>query len=100
MIGPCAKEHRVCAKCCCRVERIVGRDVSEVEAEQKMLEEAIKNASERERRSLLRAAILVFSYHVWHNVLFDDNDSPDEDCDEDDEDNDEKVADQTDAKKE
>ncbi|KAK2420100.1 hypothetical protein QL285_030887 [Trifolium repens] len=51
----CAKEHRVCAKCCCRVERIVGRDVSEVEAEQKMLEEAIKNASERERRSLLRA---------------------------------------------
>ncbi|CAK8533372.1 unnamed protein product [Lathyrus sativus] len=51
----CAKEHRVCAKCCCRVERIVGRDSSEVEAEQKMLEEAIKNASERERRSLLRA---------------------------------------------
>lgn len=51
----CAKEHRVCAKCCSRVERIVGRDVSEVEAEKKMLEEAIKNASERERRSLLRA---------------------------------------------
>ena len=21
----CAKEHRVCAKCCCAVDRIVGR---------------------------------------------------------------------------
>ncbi|XP_004507301.1 uncharacterized protein [Cicer arietinum] len=51
----CAKEHGVCAKCCCRVDRIVGRDVSEVEAEQKMLEEAIKNSRERDRRSLLRA---------------------------------------------
>ncbi|RDX75311.1 hypothetical protein CR513_44817 [Mucuna pruriens] len=51
----CAKEHRVCAKCCCSTDRIVGRDISEVEAEQKMLEEAIKNSRERERRSLLRA---------------------------------------------
>ncbi|XP_010525123.1 PREDICTED: uncharacterized protein C9orf85 homolog [Tarenaya hassleriana] len=51
----CAKEQNVCAKCCCRVDQIVGRDVSEVEAEQKMLEEAIKNARERDRRSLLRA---------------------------------------------
>ncbi|KAK9272989.1 hypothetical protein L1049_003370 [Liquidambar formosana] len=55
----CAKEHQVCAKCSCRVERIVGRDCSEVEAEQKTLEEvgfdyAIKNARERERRTLLR----------------------------------------------
>ncbi|KAK4426258.1 putative protein C9o [Sesamum alatum] len=51
----CAKEHKVCAKCSCRVDNIVGRDLSEVEAEQKALEEAIKNARERDRRTLLRA---------------------------------------------
>ncbi|KAL6521686.1 hypothetical protein OROGR_018255 [Orobanche gracilis] len=51
----CAKEHNVCAKCSCRVDHIVGRDLSEVEAEQRTLEEAIKNVRERERRSLLRA---------------------------------------------
>ncbi|KAL2335404.1 hypothetical protein Fmac_016617 [Flemingia macrophylla] len=51
----CAKDHGVCAKCCCSRDRIVGRDISEVEAEQKMLEEAIKNSRERERRTLLRA---------------------------------------------
>ncbi|KAL0380998.1 UNVERIFIED_CONTAM: putative protein C9o [Sesamum angustifolium] len=51
----CAKEHKVCAKCSCRVDNIIGRDVSEVEAEQKALEEAIKNVRERDRRTLLRA---------------------------------------------
>ncbi|XP_044467601.1 uncharacterized protein LOC123197390 isoform X3 [Mangifera indica] len=51
----CAKEQNVCAKCRCRVNHIVGRDLAEVEAEQKMLEEAIKNARERDRRTLLRA---------------------------------------------
>ncbi|XP_021905438.1 uncharacterized protein C9orf85 homolog isoform X2 [Carica papaya] len=51
----CAKEHNVCAKCCCKVDHILGRDATEVEAEQKMLEEAIKNARERDRRTLLRA---------------------------------------------
>ncbi|CAN4079484.1 unnamed protein product [Withania somnifera] len=51
----CAKEHKVCAKCSCRVDQVVGRDISEVEAEKKALEEAIKNARERDRRSLLRA---------------------------------------------
>ncbi|XP_028764820.1 pheromone-processing carboxypeptidase KEX1 [Neltuma alba] len=51
----CAKEHGVCAKCCCAVDRIVGRDLSDVEAEQKQLEEAIKNSRERDRRTLLRA---------------------------------------------
>ncbi|KAI3462868.1 hypothetical protein Pfo_019531 [Paulownia fortunei] len=51
----CAKEQSVCAKCSCRVDHIIGRDISEVEAEQKTLEEAIKNARERDRRSLLRA---------------------------------------------
>ncbi|KAL0461566.1 UNVERIFIED_CONTAM: putative protein C9o [Sesamum latifolium] len=51
----CAKEHKVCAKCSCRVDNIIGRDISEVEAEQKALEEAIKNARERDRRTLLRA---------------------------------------------
>ncbi|CAI9763322.1 unnamed protein product [Fraxinus pennsylvanica] len=50
----CAKEHRICAKCSCRVGNIVGRDISEIEAEQKKLEEAIKNARERDRRTLLR----------------------------------------------
>ncbi|KAG5535201.1 hypothetical protein RHGRI_023103 [Rhododendron griersonianum] len=58
----CAKEQKVCAKCSCRVGQIVGRflflkymDSAEVEAEQKMLEEAIKNARERDRRTLLRS---------------------------------------------
>lgn len=51
----CAKEQGVCAKCRSRVDRVVGRDLSEVEAEQKELEEAIKNARERDRRTLLRA---------------------------------------------
>ncbi|KAL5582112.1 hypothetical protein UlMin_014554 [Ulmus minor] len=50
----CAKEQQVCAKCRCRVNQIVGRDLSEVEAEQKMLDEAIKTARERDRRTLLR----------------------------------------------
>ncbi|CAN4082705.1 unnamed protein product [Withania somnifera] len=47
----CAKEHKVCAKCSRHVDQVVGRDISEVEAEKK----AIKNARERDRRSLLRA---------------------------------------------
>ncbi|PIN01950.1 hypothetical protein CDL12_25537 [Handroanthus impetiginosus] len=51
----CAMEHNICAKCSCRVDHIIGRDISEVEAEQKTLEEAIKNARERDRRTLLRA---------------------------------------------
>ncbi|KAG9439671.1 hypothetical protein H6P81_019836 [Aristolochia fimbriata] len=51
----CAKESKVCAKCSCRVEKIIGRDIEEVEAERKTLDEAIKNARERDRRSLLRA---------------------------------------------
>lgn len=51
----CAKEQGVCAKCRCCVGQTVGRDLTEVEAEQKMLEDAIKNARERDRRSLLRA---------------------------------------------
>ncbi|KAL6994126.1 hypothetical protein U1Q18_012232 [Sarracenia purpurea var. burkii] len=54
LCAACAKEQNVCAKCSCRVNQIIGRDRSEVEAEQKMLE-AIKNARERDRRSLLRA---------------------------------------------
>ncbi|KVH92638.1 Protein of unknown function DUF2039 [Cynara cardunculus var. scolymus] len=85
LCNACAREHNVCAKCSCRVERIVGRDATEVEAEQKMLQavcvyfhflftfvlvisgvafevdkiwvlfQAISNAREREKRSLLRA---------------------------------------------
>ncbi|KAL0926573.1 hypothetical protein M5K25_002812 [Dendrobium thyrsiflorum] len=51
----CAKAFNVCAKCCCSRDQIVGRDASEVEAEKKALEEAIKNARERDRRTLLRA---------------------------------------------
>nr|KJB10581.1 hypothetical protein B456_001G208500 [Gossypium raimondii] len=38
----CAKEQKVCAKCRCRVNQIVGRDSAEVEEEQKMLEEYAK----------------------------------------------------------
>ncbi|KAL4195412.1 hypothetical protein AMTRI_Chr05g64470 [Amborella trichopoda] len=51
----CAKDLDVCAKCSCCVDRIIGRDISEVEAERKLLEESIKNARERDRRTLLRA---------------------------------------------
>ncbi|GMH04368.1 hypothetical protein Nepgr_006207 [Nepenthes gracilis] len=51
----CARDQNVCSKCCCRVDQIVGRDSSEVEAEKKMFEEAIKNARERDKRTLLRA---------------------------------------------
>ncbi|KAK9114451.1 hypothetical protein Syun_021248 [Stephania yunnanensis] len=50
----CAKEFNVCAKCSCHVERTVGRDAAEVEAEQEKLREAIMSARERERRTLLR----------------------------------------------
>jgi len=51
----CSKSNGVCAKCCCQVAKTVGRDISEIEAERKALDEAIKNARERERRTLLRA---------------------------------------------
>ncbi|KAK9683115.1 hypothetical protein RND81_10G117600 [Saponaria officinalis] len=51
----CAKEQGVCPKCCCGAKKLVGRDIEEVEAEKKILEEAIKNARERDRRRLLRA---------------------------------------------
>ncbi|KAI3976721.1 hypothetical protein MKX01_008579 [Papaver californicum] len=55
----CAKEHNVCAKCSCKVERIVGRlvlwDTVIMKAEKKTLEDAIKNSRERDRRALLRA---------------------------------------------
>ncbi|XP_042377210.1 uncharacterized protein LOC121970512 isoform X1 [Zingiber officinale] len=51
----CSKDHGICAKCCCRTDDIVGRDVSELESERKALEEAIQNARERDRRTLLRA---------------------------------------------
>ncbi|CAI0553194.1 unnamed protein product [Linum tenue] len=60
----CAKEQKVCAKCQCRVDQIVGRDSEVAEAEQKMLEEAIKNARERDRRTLLRSvSFLVKTCH-------------------------------------
>ncbi|XP_048434990.1 uncharacterized protein C9orf85 homolog [Pyrus x bretschneideri] len=55
LCAACAKEQSVCAKCCSRIEQIVGKDLAEVESEQKKLQEAIKNARERYRRSLLRA---------------------------------------------
>lgn len=51
----CAKDAGVCAKCSSLVDQIVGRDTSEVEVERKTLEEAIKNARERDRRTLLRS---------------------------------------------
>ncbi|CAH8313457.1 unnamed protein product [Eruca vesicaria subsp. sativa] len=51
----CAKEQKVCAKCYSSTEQIMGRDIYEVEAEQKLLDETIKNARERDRRTLLRA---------------------------------------------
>uniref|UniRef100_A0A2P2M478 Uncharacterized protein MANES_02G057800 n=1 Tax=Rhizophora mucronata TaxID=61149 RepID=A0A2P2M478_RHIMU len=55
LCSACAKEQNVCAKCCCCVNHIIARDSAELGAEQKLLEEAIKNAGERDRRTLLRA---------------------------------------------
>uniref|UniRef100_A0A0C9QNI1 TSA: Wollemia nobilis Ref_Wollemi_Transcript_16418_819 transcribed RNA sequence n=1 Tax=Wollemia nobilis TaxID=56998 RepID=A0A0C9QNI1_9CONI len=55
LCSACAKERGVCAKCSHVVDNIVGRDIEEVEAERKELEEAIKNSRERDRRTLLRA---------------------------------------------
>ncbi|KAF5193988.1 small acidic-like protein [Thalictrum thalictroides] len=55
LCSACAKDLNVCAKCSCHVERIMGRDLAEVEAEKKALEDALKNARERDRRTILRA---------------------------------------------
>ncbi|KAL6614464.1 hypothetical protein ACP70R_036734 [Stipagrostis hirtigluma subsp. patula] len=50
----CSKDLGICAKCCTRVNELVGRDANEEESERKTLEEAIRGARERERRTLLR----------------------------------------------
>lgn len=50
----CSKDLGICAKCCTRVNELVGRDANEEESERKELEEAIRGARERERRTLLR----------------------------------------------
>eukprot|EP00252_Welwitschia_mirabilis_P007645 TRINITY_DN19243_c0_g1_i1.p1 TRINITY_DN19243_c0_g1~~TRINITY_DN19243_c0_g1_i1.p1 ORF type:complete len:213 (-),score=46.76 TRINITY_DN19243_c0_g1_i1:591-1229(-) len=55
LCSACAKERGVCAKCAHVVDNIVGRDADKVEAERKELEEAIRHARERDRRTLLRA---------------------------------------------
>ncbi|KAK9090909.1 hypothetical protein Sjap_024086 [Stephania japonica] len=68
----CAKEFNVCAKCSCRVDRIVGRDASEVEAEQETLREAIMNARERERRTLLRTVRILSLHYISLMYLFDE----------------------------
>uniref|UniRef100_A0ACD5VUL5 Uncharacterized protein n=1 Tax=Avena sativa TaxID=4498 RepID=A0ACD5VUL5_AVESA len=50
----CSKELGICAKCCTSVKQLVGRDAEEVDSERKELEEAMRYARERERRTLLR----------------------------------------------
>ncbi|KAG2591862.1 hypothetical protein PVAP13_5NG508700 [Panicum virgatum] len=50
----CSKDLGICAKCCTRVNELVGRDANEEDSERKALEEAIRGARERERRTLLR----------------------------------------------
>ncbi|TVU35017.1 hypothetical protein EJB05_16882 [Eragrostis curvula] len=50
----CSKNLGICAKCCTNVKELVGRDVNEEEDERKALDEAIRGARERERRTLLR----------------------------------------------
>ncbi|CAM0882566.1 unnamed protein product [Alopecurus aequalis] len=50
----CSKELGICAKCCTNVKQLVGRDAEEVDSERKELEEAMRYARERERRTLLR----------------------------------------------
>ncbi|KAE8686097.1 solute carrier family 25 member 44-like isoform X1 [Hibiscus syriacus] len=47
----CAKEQKVCTKCRCRVDQIVGRDSAEVEEEQKMLEEMNQSSSKRSSKN-------------------------------------------------
>lgn len=51
----CAKERKVCAKCCQPSETIVGKDADKEREQQQMLEEALRNLRERDRRTLLRA---------------------------------------------
>ncbi|OEL26261.1 hypothetical protein BAE44_0012722 [Dichanthelium oligosanthes] len=50
----CSKNLGICAKCCTCVKELVGRDVNEEDSERRALEEAIRGARERERRTLLR----------------------------------------------
>ncbi|PUZ54660.1 hypothetical protein GQ55_5G149600 [Panicum hallii var. hallii] len=50
----CSKDLGICAKCCTRVNELVGRDANEEDSERKALEEAVRGARERERRTLLR----------------------------------------------
>ncbi|ONM37701.1 DUF2039 family protein [Zea mays] len=53
----CSKDLGICAKCCTCVNELVGRDANEEESERKSLEEAVRGARERERRTLLRIVI-------------------------------------------
>ncbi|KAI5060678.1 hypothetical protein GOP47_0025098 [Adiantum capillus-veneris] len=55
LCAACAKERNVCAKCCQPSETIVGKDAEKHREEQQMLEQALRNLRERDRRTLLRA---------------------------------------------
>ncbi|KAK1274519.1 hypothetical protein QJS04_geneDACA007984 [Acorus gramineus] len=72
----CAKDLNVCAKCSCRVDQIVGRFAMVQLVLCFFLMQAIKNARERDRRTLLRE---VNSFREWKNmrhILITDYASP------------------------
>ncbi|KAI5060149.1 hypothetical protein GOP47_0024569 [Adiantum capillus-veneris] len=58
LCAACAKERNVCAKCCQPSETIVGKDAEKHREEQQMLEQALRNLRERDRRTLLRACVM------------------------------------------
>eukprot|EP00250_Pteridium_aquilinum_P024852 c296_g1_i1 orf=14-802(+) len=55
LCSACARERNVCAKCCQPSERIVGKDADKEKEQQQLLEQALRNLRERDRRTLLRA---------------------------------------------
>ncbi|XP_004304216.1 PREDICTED: uncharacterized protein C9orf85 homolog isoform 2 [Fragaria vesca subsp. vesca] len=87
---PCAKEHGVCAKCCSRNERIVGKDPAEVEAEQKELQEmnagkAMKGATEKEEKEDKAGDSALSASLEEHAARDDDGDSDGDDDDDEEE---------------
>ncbi|KAB1211440.1 hypothetical protein CJ030_MR6G021370 [Morella rubra] len=84
----CAKEQRVCAKCRCRVDRIVGRDSSEVEAEQKMLDEVNKGKSKSlaqlvtDTENMARESFPSASLEEYAKLSRDQNDEEEEEEEE------------------
>lgn len=54
LCSACARERNVCAKCCHPSDVIVGRDAEKEKEQQQILEHALRNLRERDKRTLLR----------------------------------------------